>query len=180
MAMQSGFTTAFFFLICSICVYNFSVNGDLNHDKVAFLPSLKVGTFTTGAIDNINQYPSSNTATSSFHGTAILIFSIFLWARWWKGSARFSNKTKQKKLKKLPSYYTDIKPATLNKAITIQEPNSWNDTPNDIPSTKTSSNDKQEDEWLEYVAECIEKATENRLDLFFVCLQWQQDWIPYN
>ena len=41
---------------------------------------------------------------------------------------------KQKKLKKLPSYYTDIKPATLNKTITIQEPNSLKDTPNDIPS----------------------------------------------
>ena len=92
----------------------------------------------------------------------------------------FQIKQNKKKLKKLASYYTDIKPATLNKAITIQEPNAWNDTPNDIPSTKTSSNDKQEDEWLEYVAECIEKATENRLDLFFVCLQWQQDWIPYN
>ena len=78
--MQSGFIIAFF-LICSICVYNFSVNGDLNHDKVACLSSLKVGTFTTGAIDSINQYPSSNIATSSFHGTAILIFSIFLWAR---------------------------------------------------------------------------------------------------
>ena len=40
-----------------------------------------------------------------------------------KGSARFSNKAKEKKLKKMPSYYTDIKPATLNKTITIQEPN---------------------------------------------------------
>ena len=30
---------------------------------------------------------------------------------------------KQKQLKKLPPYYTDTKPTTLNKAITIQKPN---------------------------------------------------------
>ena len=60
--------------MCSICVYTFSVNDDLNLDKVVCPPSSKAGTFITVAIDNINHNPSSNTATSSFHGTAISLF----------------------------------------------------------------------------------------------------------
>ena len=58
-----------------------------------------------------------------------------------------------------------MKPATMNKTITILEPNALKNTPNDIPSTKTSSNDRQEEEWLEYVAECIEKAADHQLGL---------------
>ena len=44
------------------------------HDNAVCPPSLKVSSFTTAAIDNIDRNPSSNTATSSFHGTAILLF----------------------------------------------------------------------------------------------------------
>ena len=88
------------------------------HDKVVFHPSLKVGAFTTAAIDNIDHNPSSNTATSSFYGTAI---SLFQHPSLGKGDEKVvpDFQIKQKKLKKLPSYYTDIKPATLNKTITI-------------------------------------------------------------
>ena len=64
--------------MCSICVNSFSVNGDLNHDKVVCPPSLKVGAFTTAAIDNMNHNPSYNTATSSFHAAAYRFFSILL------------------------------------------------------------------------------------------------------
>ena len=46
----------------------------------------------------------------------------------------------------------------MNKTITIEEPNAPRNTPNDISRTKTSRNDKQEQEWFEYVAECIEEA----------------------
>ena len=53
----------------------------------------------------------------------------------------------------------------MNKTITIQGPNGLKDTLKDIRSTKTSSNDRQEEEWLEYVAESIEKPTDHRLDL---------------
>ena len=60
--------------MCLKCVYTFSVSDDLNHDKVACPPSLKAGAFTAAAIDYIDQNPSSNTATSSFHGTAISLF----------------------------------------------------------------------------------------------------------
>ena len=56
-----------------------------NDDKVVCPPSLKVDAFTTAATDNIDHNPSSDTSTSSFHGIAISI----------KGSARFSNKTKE-------------------------------------------------------------------------------------
>ena len=60
--------------MCSRCFYTFSVKGGLNHDKVVYPPSLKAGAFTTAAIDNIGHNPSSNTATNSFHGTAISLF----------------------------------------------------------------------------------------------------------
>ena len=136
-------------LICSICVYTFSANGDLNHDTVVCSPSLKVSAFTTAVIDNIDYNQSSNTATSSFHGTVILLFQH---PSLGKGDEREAPdfQIKQKKLQKLPSYYTDIKPATFNMTITVQEPNAFNDTPNNIPSTKTSSNDRQEEEnvWI--------------------------------
>ena len=56
-------------------------------------------------------------------------------------------------MNKLPSYYPDIKPAPLNHTITIQEPNALKDTPNNIPSTRTCSNERQE------------KDTDHQLDL---------------
>ncbi len=34
-------------------------------------PKLRHGLFTTGAVDNIDHYPSSATAKDSFHGTGI-------------------------------------------------------------------------------------------------------------
>ena len=66
-------------------------------------------------------------------------------------------------MKKLSSSY--IKTATFKKTITIQEPKALKNTLNDIPYTKTSSNDRQEEECLEYEAECMEKATDHGLGL---------------
>ena len=67
------------------------------------------------------------TITSSFHGTAILFFQHPLGKVDEREVPDFQ--IKQKKLKKLPSYYTDIKPATLNKAITIEETSALKYTP---------------------------------------------------
>ena len=74
-----------------------------NHDTVVSPPSLKIGAFTTGAIDNINHNPSFNTATSSLHGTAI---SLFQHSPLGKGDEIEvpDFQIKQKKLKKLPFY----------------------------------------------------------------------------
>ena len=45
------------------------------HEKgLASSPNLRTGIFTTSAIDNIDHNTSSNTSTSSFHGTSITIF----------------------------------------------------------------------------------------------------------
>ena len=135
-----------------------------NHHKVVCPPSLKVGTFTTAAIDKIEHSTSSNTATSSFDGTAVLFFQHPSLGK--SDERKLSDfQIKEKKVKKLLFYYRDIEPAVLNKTITIQEPNVLKDTPNNIPSTKTSSNDTHEEEWPECAAECIEKATDYRLDL---------------
>ena len=134
-----------------------------NHHKVVCPPSLKVGTFTTAAIDKIEHSTSSNTATSSFDGTAVLFFQHPSLGK--SDERKLSDfQIKEKKVKKLLFYYRDIEPAVLNKTITIQEPNVLKDTPNNIPSTKTSSNDTHQEEWPECVAECIEKATDYRLD----------------
>ena len=131
-----------------------------NHEGVVCPLSLRVGAITTAAIDNIDHNSSSNIATSSFCRTAI---SLFHHPSLGKGDEREvpDFQIKHKNLKKLRSYYKDIKPATFNKAIATQEPNALKDTANDIPSTKASSNDRNEEEWLEVVVKCIEKATDH-------------------
>ena len=124
--------------MCSIYVYTFSVNDDLNHDKVVCPPSLKIGAFSTAAIDNIDHYSSSNT------------ISLFQHPSLGKGDERKMSdfQIKQKEIKKTATLCTDIKPATLNKTITTQGHNALKETPNSIPNTKTSSNDRQEEEGL--------------------------------
>ena len=72
---------------------------------------------------------------------------------------------KQKNLKKTAIFLHRHKTSSLQQDNHDQEPNALNDIPNDLPSTKTSSNDRQEEEYLEYVAECIEKAMDHQLDL---------------
>ena len=131
-----------------------------NHEGVVCPLSLRVGAITTAAIDNIDHNSSFNTATNSFCRTAI---SLFHHPSLDKGDEKEvpDFQIKHKNLKKLRSYYKDIKPATFNKTVTTQEPNALKDTANDIPSTKASSNDRNEEEWLEVVVKCIEKATDH-------------------
>ena len=43
-------------------------------EKTVCPPTLRIGLFTYGAIDNIHQNPSSSTSQSSFHGTGISLF----------------------------------------------------------------------------------------------------------
>ena len=72
-------------------------------------PSLKVRLFTSSAIDNLDVDPSSNTATTSFHGTALSLFQH-------RGSEKYGNDKQSsisltntgKKLRTLPCEYMDI------------------------------------------------------------------------
>ena len=44
------------------------------HNNVVCPPSLKIGEFTTAAIDSIDHNPSSKAAEESFHSTGISLF----------------------------------------------------------------------------------------------------------
>ena len=62
----------------------------------------------------------------------------------------------------------------MSKTITIQGPNALEVILKDIPSTKTGSS-----EWLEYVAECIEKPTNHRLGLSWSAFNANKTGSPF-
>ena len=71
-------------------------------------PLTRHSLFTVGAINNIGVDTSSNTAMSSFHGTAASLDQKVSQKNAGKQrniATEFSN---NKKLKKLPDYYTDV------------------------------------------------------------------------
>ena len=134
--MVGNLIRPFNYIFCWFGQYVFTLSQSVmifSNDKVFCPPSLKVGAFTTAAIDIIDHNPTSCTATCSFRKTAILFFQHPSLGKIDEREV-LDFQIKQKKLKKLPSYYTDIKPVTLNKTITIEESNALKDTPNDIPS----------------------------------------------
>ena len=47
---------------------------DTYHKNGVCPPSMRKGLFTTAQVDNIDHNPSSSTAITSFHGTAISVF----------------------------------------------------------------------------------------------------------
>src|SRR6218665_1233654 len=53
-----------------------SICNQHNADQLVCPPSLCLGVFTVAADDNIDHNPSSNTAQSSFHGTAISLIQL--------------------------------------------------------------------------------------------------------
>ena len=78
-------------------------------------PSLIKNVFTFAAIDNIDNNPTSSTATSSFHGTCISIFQQHASDRVKEPFIiEKCNKSKKSHIK-LPDYYTDIKPTVAIK-----------------------------------------------------------------
>ena len=90
-------------------------------DNVVCPLKFRHGLFTAGAIDNIDFDTSSGTAMSSFHGTAASLHQKVPQKD--AGEKRnitikFSN---NKKLKKLPDYYTDIPAANLLPKIKMTE-----------------------------------------------------------
>ena len=88
-------------------------------------PSLKVSAFTTTAIDNIAHNPSSNTATSSFHGKTILLFQYLPLG---KGDEKEvpDFQIKQKNLKKTAIFLHRHNTSNLQQDNHDQEPNALN------------------------------------------------------
>ena len=80
------------------------------HNNVVCPPSLKIGEFTTAAIDSIDHNPSSKAAEESFHGTGISLFQHPTKSN--HGLEQFSNEAEVEsdKLIELPEAYTDVKP----------------------------------------------------------------------
>ena len=80
------------------------------HNNVVCPPSLKIGEFTTAAVDRIDQNTSSKTAEESFHGTGISLFQHPTESN--HGLEQFSIKAEVEsdKLIELPEAYTDVKP----------------------------------------------------------------------
>lgn len=87
-----------------------------NKNGVVCPPNLASQRFVTGAFDNIDYDPSSNTAKWSFHGTAISINTHSV-----EGDERFKtpewlelSRVNEDSLKKLPTTYTSIEPIVMN------------------------------------------------------------------
>ena len=92
----------------STCLGN-KVLQHYQHSNVVCPPSLKIGVFTTAAVENIDHNPSSKTAEESFHGTDISLFQHP--TKNIHGLEQFSieAEVKSDKLIELPEAYTDVK-----------------------------------------------------------------------
>ena len=93
----------------STCLGN-KVLQHYQHNNVVCPPSLKIGIFTTAAVDNIDHNPSSNTAEESLHGTGISLFQHPTKSN--HGLEQFSleAEVESDKLIELPEAYTNVKP----------------------------------------------------------------------
>ncbi|KAK3736786.1 hypothetical protein QZH41_011732 [Actinostola sp. cb2023] len=94
-------------------------------DNVVCPPNLRLGVFTTSAVDNIDHNPTSTTARDSFHGTGISIFQSITSDVPGTTQARvaFEEKTTtSKSVAELPKPYTEVIPAVLqNKSPPVPE-----------------------------------------------------------
>ena len=101
--------------------------------------------FTMGAIDNTDVDTSSATAMSSFHGTVASLLQKVPQKDAGEKRNITTEFTNNKKLKKLPNYYTDIPAAYLPPKIKMTEATKI--------LVKTSSANEMEDdkEWLTFV-----------------------------
>ena len=104
--------------------------------------------FTTGNFDNIDHNPSSTSSLDSFHGTAICVTQHVTHEN--PGTARdapkIPEKRDQKKLKSLPTSYTDVPPIMLpDKVIPTTTDNQV------IPVSTTIDEDEMQTMWLEPV-----------------------------
>ena len=87
-------------------------------EKTVCPPTLRKGSFTYGAIDNIDHNPSSSTSQSSFHGTGISLFQNREQEN--DGEGRLTEYVPVKDIKRerqlpLPTAYTQAMPAAMRR-----------------------------------------------------------------
>ena len=87
-------------------------------ENVVCPPNLKIGLFTTTALDNLDHNPSSMTAKESFHGTGISMFQNQSELEPGIERERILDKSgaqATKSVEALPEVYTDVQPVDLPK-----------------------------------------------------------------
>ena len=117
---------------------------------------MRLGVFTTAAVDNIDHNPSSTTAKGSFHGTSISLIQHY--DKSTDGTDReltlITGKTTSKNLDYLPHYYTNVPEISINvKDVIVPKCNLQ-----DIKTENVDSYMRQEYDWLENAADCIQQG----------------------
>ena len=93
----------------STCLGN-KVLQHYQHNNVVCPLSLKIGVFTTAAVDNIDHNSSSKTAEESFHGTGISLFQQAIKSNHGLEQCSIKAEAESDKLIELPEAYTNVKP----------------------------------------------------------------------
>ena len=114
-----------------------------HEDEIVCPATLQQTLFTMAAIDNIDHNPSSNTATTSFHGTSISVFQIPE-TPVQIDSFRLEESTNDLSRALLPSSYTEIRPTGACKSNPPLVEGEHRHTDNTATSVYTSAI-----EWLE-------------------------------
>lgn len=96
-------------------------------DGIVCPPSLRKGLFTTSALDNIDHNPTATTATTTFHGTSVLIFQHpnFDNAGEERSPLKVQGESKVKKVRELPKAFKNVSPAYIATKLTPPARQFW-------------------------------------------------------
>ena len=126
-------------------------------EDVVCPPKMCQGLFTTGAVDNIDHNPSSTTARDSFHGTGISLIqhpsTDFTGQDHGVGALCGQDSSTIKSIAPLPSFYTNVLPASLRSKQFVAPVANGPMLPKELNKDKV----KEEYEWLKSVERAIDK-----------------------
>ncbi len=140
-----------------------SMSSDLANTAVSYFesigavvpPSLKIGLFTTSAVDNIDHNPTSTSAQSSFHGTGISIFQHPDENNSGEDQERPQFKKGSRNISKLPDAYTMVPPVEAPRAkLTIPDGVEFDNDATTGELTKAAVEDEKA--WCEHVMNSTE------------------------
>jgi hypothetical protein len=122
-------------------------------DNVVVPPHLHKGCYTIGCMDNIDHNPSSNTATSSWHGTAVTMLQFLTDGSIPRPPLKIPPNQSEKK--RLPEHYTNINFITTQTAKAqlpvVQTKNTYTPSQSDI---------KKEGEWIKNILPILDRKLE--------------------
>ena len=145
-----------------------------HEEQVVCPPNLRIGLFTTSALDNIDHNPSSTTARDSFHGTDI---SMFQHATLDVPGTLRSNTlittsttatSTSKSVGELPQSYTQVTPVTLESNV----PPPDNYQLQQEPATESTSNlITKENGWLQNASNIADSSSASAAENI-QCISW--------